>query len=134
VAITYKWREDFENAEVDALHIEAFQKRKASDDERNWRLLVQHSLGWVSARDEGALVGFVNVVWDGLVHAWIQDLMVTSDFRNHGIGTRLVSNAREACKQVGCEWLHVDFDIELCRFYYQACGFTATSAGIIHLS
>jgi GNAT superfamily N-acetyltransferase len=133
--ITYQWRGDFENAELDALHVEAFGIRDTRSPERNWQSLVaEHSLGWVTARDEDALVGFVNVIWDGLVHAWIQDLMVASDSRNHGIGTTLVSTAREACRHAGCEWLHVDFDSDLLRFYYQACGFTPTSAGILHLT
>ena len=43
---------------------------------RGRRLLEGHSLGWVVAREDGSLVGFVNVLWDGLVHAWIQDTMV----------------------------------------------------------
>ena len=44
------------------------------EDECNWKELVaRHSLGWVVARSGDELVGFVNIVWDGLVHAWIQD-------------------------------------------------------------
>jgi tRNA(Met) C34 N-acetyltransferase TmcA len=60
--------------------------------------------------------------------------MVASDSRNHGIGATLVSTAREACRQAGCEWLHVDFGSDLLRFYHQACGFAPTSAGILHLT
>jgi KaiC/GvpD/RAD55 family RecA-like ATPase len=39
-------------------------------------LVHRHSLGWVVAREGAELVGFVNVLWDGLVHAWLQDTMV----------------------------------------------------------
>ena len=59
------------------------------------------------------VVGFVNVVSDGLVHAWIQDLMVAADERGNGIGTKLVVAARDGAKDAGCEWLHVDFDDDL---------------------
>jgi hypothetical protein len=33
----------------------------------------------------------------------------------------------------GCEWLHVDFDDDLRAFYFDACGFTPTNAGLKHL-
>jgi len=131
--IAVEWRGEFNSAEVNLLHAEAFGP-PASAVERDWRMAVEaHSLGWVIARDDSKLVGFVNVIWDGLAHAWIQDTMVESTFRRQGIGSRLVSAARSASKQAGCEWLHVDFDDELERFYFQACDFAPTSAGLIHL-
>ena len=49
--------------------------------------LERHSLGWVTARRGDELVGFANVLWDGLVHAWLQDVMVTSSAQRNGIGT-----------------------------------------------
>ena len=132
--ILYQWQGDFENSEVNALHAEAFNTRLFADDEWNWRtLLAQHSLGWVTARDDGGLVRFVNVVWDGLVHAWIQETMVAPDHRTFGIGTKVIEIARDQAAQAGCEWLHVDFDDDLRDFYIGACGFTPTSAGLIHL-
>lgn len=131
----YQWRGDFENVELDALHTDAFETPASMDEEKDWKHLVsRHSLGWVTARDGNTLVGFVNVIWDGMVHAWIQDVMVASSHRGSGTGTSLVTSAREACRRAGCEWLHVDFDASLEPFYLQTCGFRPTSAGIIHLS
>jgi hypothetical protein len=75
----------------------------------------------------------VNVVWDGLVHAWIQDTMVATNRRTFGIGKKVIEIARDQSAQAGCEWLHVDFDDRLRDFYIGACGFTLTSAGLIHL-
>lgn len=40
----------------------------------------RHSLGWVCARFDGALVGFVNVAWDGAAHAFILDTVVEQGF------------------------------------------------------
>jgi GNAT superfamily N-acetyltransferase len=132
--ILYRWRGDFENGEVNALHAEAFDTRVFAEDEWNWEsLLAEHSLGWVTARDDGAVVGFVNVMWDGLVHAWIQDTMVAADHRRMGIGRRLIAMAKHYAARAGCEWLHVDFDDDLRDFYIGACGFTPTSAGLIQL-
>jgi len=93
----------------------------------------RHSLGWALARDDGALAGFVNVIWDGGVHAWIQDLMVAGEHQRRGVGTALVALAREAARQAGCEWLPVDFDEEHRAFYVEACGFTPAPAGLIAL-
>ncbi len=104
------------------------------DDEWDWsQLTATHSLGWVTARRAGSLVGFVNVLWDGLVHAWIQDVMVAAGARHQGIGVGLVHSARHHAAAAGCEWLHVDFDDDLRSFYIDACGFTPASAGVIEL-
>ncbi len=132
---SFEWRGAFTNEEVNALHAEAFQTRVYDEAEWDWvRLTSQYSLGWVVARQGGELVGFVNVLWDGLVHAWLQDTMVASRSRGEGIGTGLVARAREAAQAAGCEYLHVDFDEHLAPFYFDACGFSPTWAGLIALN
>jgi GNAT superfamily N-acetyltransferase len=134
MAISYEWRSEFGNSEVNALHAAAFGTRVFTDDEWNWRELVgRHSLGWVTAREGEDLVGFVNVLWDGLVHAWVQDVMVAPAAGRAGVGTELVSRAKAGARDAGCEWLHVDFDDHLRAFYVDACGFTPATAGLIRL-
>jgi GNAT superfamily N-acetyltransferase len=134
MSVDYLWRGAFENDEVDALHAEAFETSVGGGDGWDWRTqVVHHSLGWVTARSADRLVGFVNVVWDGFVHAWIQDAMVAMDDRGAGVGTQLIRVAGDGCRRAGCEWLHVDFEGRLGAFYYGACGFTPTSAGLIRL-
>jgi predicted N-acetyltransferase YhbS len=132
MALTYHWRGDFDNDEVNALHAEAFDHEVLRDD---WLRQVRgHSLGWVCARDGDVLVGFLNVAWDGGVHAFVLDPMVATRARRQGIGTRLVSVAATGAHTAGCEWLHVDFDDHLRAFYFDACRFTPTNAGLIALS
>jgi GNAT superfamily N-acetyltransferase len=132
IAIT--WRGPFTNEEANRLHAEAFDTRVFDASEWDWEQLVQrHSLGWVTARSEHRLAGFVNVVWDGLVHAWLQDEMVSSDVRRRGVGRALVERATEGAREAGCEWLHVDFEDHLRPFYVDACGFEPTSAGLLRL-
>jgi hypothetical protein len=133
--IRFEWRGDFGNDEVNELHADAFGGRVFTADEWDWRDLTSRwSLGWVTARSAtGALVGFVNVVWDGLVHAWLQDTMVATTSQRVGIGHGLVVGARDGARAAGCEWLHVDFDPELAPFYLDACGFRSTAAGLIAL-
>ena len=128
------WRGEFSSDEANRLHAEAFGTRLFHSSEWDWRRLVaEHSLGWVTARDGDRLVGFVNVLWDGLVHAWLQDVMVAADSRHLGVGRRVVAAARDAARDAGCEWLHVDFDEEHARFYLESCGFTRAPAGVIQL-
>lgn len=126
------WRGDFSNGELNRLHADAFGHAVFDDD---WETLTdRHSLGWATARDAGALVGFVNVVWDGLMHAWLQDVMVMSTARRRGIGRALIAAAEIECRAAGCEWLHVDFDDELRPFYLEAGGFSPTNGGLINLT
>jgi GNAT superfamily N-acetyltransferase len=87
----------------------------------------------VVARLDGRFVGFVNVLWDGLVHAFIEDVMVDAKCRHRGVGVGLVHAARDGARSAGCEWLHVGFDSHLSAFYIDACGFTSTAAGLMSL-
>lgn len=132
--ITYEWRGEVTSAELNRLHAEAFETRVFDDTEWDWRRqLGGHSLGWVVARDGAELVGFVNVPWDGLVHAWLQDSMVASSHRRLGVGKALVEHAAAGARAAGCEWLHVDFEADLTAFYIDTCGFTPTAAGLLSL-
>ena len=99
-----------------------------------WDRIRPYSLGWVTARlHDGTLVGFVNVAWDGGDHAFLIDTKVQLQHQRRGIGTELVRIAARHAKEAGCEWLEVDFDEDLAPFYYDACGFVPTPAGLLHL-
>jgi len=127
-----EWRGRIENRALNALHAEAFGHGVVDDD---WGAQLRaHSLGWVCAWDRtGALVGFVNVPWDGGCHAFILDTIVGATARRQGLGTAMVRLAADKAREAGCEWLHVDFDDQLRAFYWSACGFTTTNAGLINL-
>ena len=127
-----EWRGAFSNDEVNALHAAAFGHEPFDDD---WLAMTErHSAGWVTARAEGVLVGFVNVVTDGQVHAWLQDVVVAPAHQRQGVGAQLVAAAERGAAQAGCEWLHVDFAEEHTPFYIEACGFMPTPAGIKRLA
>jgi GNAT superfamily N-acetyltransferase len=130
-----RWCGAFASTEVERLHAEAFGAiRVRSDQGCDWRRLVEgHSLGWVTGRRGGELVGFVNVPWDGLLHAWVQDVMVATSARRLGLGRRLVAVAADGARAAGCEWLHVDFEERLRPYYLDACGFTPSAAGLLRL-
>lgn len=99
-----------------------------------WDQIRPHSLGWVAARfGDGIVVGFVNVVSDGGDHAFLIDTKTRSTYQRRRVGTRVVKFAAQHAKAAGCEWLHVDFDDHLATFYFGACGFEPTNAGLINL-
>jgi GNAT superfamily N-acetyltransferase len=99
-----------------------------------WDQIRPHSLGWVTARDpHGLLIGFVNVAWDGGDHAFLIDTKTRGDHQRSGVATAVVARAAAEAARAGCEWLHVDFRSELAAFYFDACGFYPTDAGLIHL-
>jgi GNAT superfamily N-acetyltransferase len=131
--VSYEWRGAFSNEEVNVLHAQTFEHRLIDID---WSgQLERYGLGWVCARraEDGALVGFVKVIWDGDVHAFLLDTMTAASAQHQGIGTELVATAMREAREAGCEWLHVDFEPHLATFYFEACGFRPTDAGLIQL-
>lgn len=93
---------------------------------------LQRSLCWVSAHAGQRLVGFVNVAWDGGIHAFVLDTTVHPDFRRHGIGLGLVQCAVDEARERGAEYLHVDYEPRH-EALYRRCGFRPTQAGLIRL-
>jgi GNAT superfamily N-acetyltransferase len=131
LTVEYHWRGDFDSADLEKLHAAGFEREPADYD---WRAQVEdHSLGWVTARDGEELTGFVNVVWDGATQAFILDTLVATEARRSGVGQQLIAVAVDEARAAGCEWLHVDFDDHLRSFYFDACGFEPTNAGLIAL-
>jgi GNAT superfamily N-acetyltransferase len=130
---SYAWRGDFDNAELNVLHAQCFGAG-AGAGAVDWSGRVhQHSLGWVCARDGERLIGFVNIAWDGGVHAFILDTMVGRDVRRQGVGSALLAVAVQEARAAACEWLHVDFEEHLRTFYLDFGEFTATGAGVMAL-
>lgn len=126
-----EWRGAFDNTELNVLHADCFGHRVLDDDW--WGQVNRFSLGWVCLRLDGRLAGFVNVAWDGGVHAFLLDTAVTPPLQRQGHAKRLVAEAVAQARAAGCEWLHVDFDPELRGFYLDACGFVPTEAGLVRL-
>jgi len=128
--IDYRWRAPVTDAEMVAL----VAGHGGKPDPGWWDQVRPHSLGWMTARlPDGTLIGFVNVAWDGGDHAFLLDTKVRSDYQRRGIATEIVRQATSHAKAAGCEWLHVDFEDQLAPFYFDACRFRPTQAGLIHL-
>lgn len=101
-------------------------------ERRPFGAVLAHSLTYLAAYDHEKLVGFVNVAWDGGVHAFLLDPTVLPSHRRRGVGTALVKAAARAASLRGAEWLHVDYVPELEPFYV-SLGFETSRAGILRL-
>jgi ribosomal protein S18 acetylase RimI-like enzyme len=118
-----------ESAELNALRTAAWE----AVGDQDWEPILRRSLGWVGANDGGRLVGFVNVAWDGGVHAFLLDTTVHPAYQRRGLGRALVREAAAMARERGAEWLHVDYEDEL-EGFYRGCGFRLTAAGLIDLT
>lgn len=127
----YEWRGRFDDRELDDLHAAAFGYEPVG---WGWNSqFASQSLGWLTAREDGQLVGFVNVAWDGGAHAFLLDLIVEPDHQRREVGRTVVGRATDGARAAGCDWLHVDFEEPLSKFYIERCGFRPTAAGLIRL-
>lgn len=128
MAVTLIHNAPISSEAINALRAAAWKHVGAQD----WGPVLARSLGWVCAVDDARLIGFVNVAWDGGVHAFLLDTTVHRDYQRRGIGTALVREAALLARTSGAEWLHVDYDEELDPFY-RGCGFRPTPAGLLSL-
>ncbi len=117
------------NGDLNGLRTAAWERVGDQD----WEPILRRSLGWVCATDGDRLVGFVNVAWDGGVHAFLLDTTVHPDYQRRGIGKALVREAADIARARGAEWLHVDYEDEL-EGFYRGCGFRPTAAGLLALT
>ena len=53
----------------------------------------------------GKSVGMGRVISDGIADAYIQDLVVLPEWRNKGVGKRIVSALLEGCSSSGITWI-----------------------------
>jgi ribosomal protein S18 acetylase RimI-like enzyme len=129
--IDYRVRFPVDDQELSTLHALAFESAVTPTP---WAArLERHALTWVGAFSNDQLIGFVQVCWDGGVHAFVLDTAVHPSYGRQGIGKDLVLRAAEEAKAAGCEWLHVDYEPHLTDFYVKACGFTPTDAALLKL-
>lgn len=127
--IEYRINPKLSNDALNRLFNAAWAKHSTSD----FSSVLAHSLDYIGAfAADDQLIGFVNLAWDGGVHAFLLDPTVDPAWQRRGIGKELVMRAIGEATLRGCMWLHVDFEAQLEPFYAR-CGFTPTQAGLVRL-
>ena len=123
--VTLKISPPVRDEELNALFASAWPDHRAKD----MQPILERALVFVCAYDGNKLIGFAKVIGDGGVHGFLLDPTVVPDHQRKGIGRRLVEKCAEESRRRGVEWLHVDFEPRLAKFY-AACGFSPTKAGL----
>ena len=68
---------------------------------------INNSWYLVSAFFEDELVGFGRVISDGYYQTFIGDLIVHPDYQNRGIGSTILRDLTEKCKDSGIKWIQL---------------------------
>jgi GNAT superfamily N-acetyltransferase len=121
--------ETLSNETLNELFASAWDGHKTKD----FTTQLERSLFYICAFSGSSLVGFIKVISDAGVHAFLLDTTVHQDFQHQSIGRELVTRAIQESRAQGCDWLHVDFEDHL-EMFYQSCGFKPTLAGLVKLS
>lgn len=129
VAITFQISPAVDQIAMNTLFAAAWEGHQ----ERDFAPVLSRSLAYICAYEQERLVGFVNVAWDGGVHAFLLDTTVHPYYQRLGIGSSLVQQAIACAYERGVHWLHVDYEAHLDGFYRE-CGFQPTLAGLIRLN
>ena len=81
---------------------------------------IGNSYLWVTCFDNDSLIGYADVVSDGIDDAYIRDVIVHPDYQHRGIGSTLLSMITTRIKTDGIKMVHVIFDPSLETFYKKA--------------
>jgi GNAT superfamily N-acetyltransferase len=85
--------------------------------EDSYRNPLMTSYFHIALYDDNILVGYIDSVSNGVTDAYIQDLMVHTDFRKKGFGTELMNRMIAALKERHIYMISVIFEEKLKPFY-----------------
>jgi len=90
------------------------------------------SWGWITARDENdKLVGFVQVLSDGIKHAYILRMLVHKDYQGNEIGKKIMNELMEMLKEEKLNPVLITKPAE--ESFYKKFGFKREDNGFISL-
>ena len=93
---------------------------------------LEQCYAYFSVTVGGQIVGFLNVVSNGVTDALLNNLMVHPDYRRQGIGKALLRTAVDELSGDGLKYFNLVFEEDLVPFY-RRCGFTIQRGGVIDL-
>ena len=126
MALRYEYRPKLTPQQVANLRLSVGWDGRAKKYERK----LGKSYLWVACFDHETLVGYADVVSDGVDDAYIRDVIVHPDYQHRSIGTKLLEMITARMKSDGIKMVHVIFDPSLEAFYKQA-KFTIMLSGVI---
>ena len=119
------------DAAIASPEIEALRASVSWVPQSGYERILAGSYRHFSIRRHSRLVGFVNVISDGVLDALLVDLMVHPGFQKQGLGRALVNEAVASLSDDAIRYIQVIFNPALLGFYRE-CGFvTFQSAAMI---
>lgn len=91
---------------------------------------LKGSYFYICCYDDKKLIGFLDVVSNGVTDAYIQDVMVNPKYQGKGIGTNLMNLAIKRLKENNVYMISVLFEESLLPFY-RRFGFYTELAGVL---
>ena len=82
----------------------------------------------LSAYQDNILVGFGRMIYDGVVHALILDLIVRPEYQNKGIGKTILNKLVDKCRQHRIRDIQL-FSVKGKAEFYHKCGFRERPEG-----
>ena len=93
---------------------------------------LQHFLS-ISACEDDNLIGYVEVISNGVTDAYIQDLMVHPSMQHRGMGTQLMNMTINEIKKREIYMVSVIYGEEELKEFYEKFGFTSMLCGQMEL-
>jgi ribosomal protein S18 acetylase RimI-like enzyme len=95
-----------------------------------YRRKIGNSYFCVTCFDNDTLIGYADVVSDGVDDAYIRDVIVHPEYQHRGIGSTLLSMITTRIRRDGIKMVHVIFEPSLEAFYKNA-HFRIMCSGVI---
>lgn len=96
--------------------------------ENSYKNSLNNSFFYICCYDDNNLIGFLDVISNGVTDAYIQDVIVNPKYQRKGIATTMMNMAIDRLKQNGVYAISVLFEKNLLTFY-QKFGFKILMAG-----
>jgi len=118
------------NADITPLEIENFRKSVGFvPNFGRYKKALKRTYAHFSIRKNGELIAFARVVSDGIVYAFIVDVIIHKDFQRQGIGAKLVKHIVAELKKDGIWRTQLIFVRKELEAFYKKCGFNILLAG-----
>ena len=104
--INYEVVKSANTEELIDLYKEGGWWNESPSERENLPLLVSNSFCFMVAKtSNGKIIGMGRVISDGVSDGYIQDVIVSKQFRNKGIGKQLVVELKKYCLSKGLSWV-----------------------------